>query len=582
MTIKIQDMKHPDYTTMLALWGKYRCVFQGGQIFINKYLKSFSSREDHRDFNTRKELSYAPSHAKAALMELKNAIFQRMPDIKRSNGTQSYNEAIAGRNKGVDFNGNTMDSFIGRLVLPDLLSIGKVGIYVDRHPLPEQPSKADVQARPPYLYTYRAEDIRSWALESDTQLLTHLLLHDTIDEVDKDTGLVTGTTSRFRLLEKTTGGIRVSFFDKDSKPLDGGFILSLAEIPFVLFELSHSLLTDIADHQIALLNLASSDMNYAIKGNFPFYVEQYDPIAEQAYLRQAIDEQSEDNEPLGEGTAGEAEDAATAKNPAIRTGVAQGRRYSLGTESPRFIAPPTAPLEASMEKQEQIKREILQLVNLAVSTLRPARASAESKREDQKGLEAGLSYIGVELSYGERQIQQIWADYENEDINPSVAYPQYYSLRTEESRRKEAKELLELMPKLPSKISQKELAKEAAEILLGHRITDEQLQTVRKQIDNAKVIVIDPEVISMDLENGLVSAKTASKARLYPEGDFALAQKEHAERAAAIVAAQAGAAARGNPDGDPDPKASGADEKTASRNTDLNVDQGDKTRGRGQ
>ncbi len=582
MTIKIQDMKHPDYTAMLALWGKYRCVFQGGQIFINKYLKSFSSREDHRDFNTRKELSYAPSHAKAALMELKNAIFQRMPDIKRSNGTQSYNEAIAGRNKGVDFNGNTMDSFIGRLVLPDLLSIGKVGIYVDRHPLPEQPSKADVQARPPYLYTYRAEDIRSWALESDTQLLTHLLLHDTIDEVDKDTGLVTGTTSRFRLLEKTTGGIRVSFFDKDSKPLDGGFILSLAEIPFVLFELSHSLLTDIADHQIALLNLASSDMNYAIKGNFPFYVEQYDPIAEQAYLRQAIDEQSEDNEPLGEGTAGEAEDAATAKNPAIRTGVAQGRRYSLGTESPRFIAPPTAPLEASMEKQEQIKREILQLVNLAVSTLRPARASAESKREDQKGLEAGLSYIGVELSYGERQIQQIWADYENEDINPSVAYPQNYSLRTEESRRKEAKELLELMPKLPSKISQKELAKEAAEILLGHRITDEQLQTVRKQIDNAKVIVIDPEVISMDLENGLVSAKTASKARLYPEGDFALAQKEHAERAAAIVAAQAGAAARGNPDGDPDPKASGADEKTASRNTDLNVDQGDKTRGRGQ
>lgn len=579
--MNIQDIIHPDYIRLSAIWRKFRLVFEGGGSFIDAYLKSFNSREDSRDFYTRKAVTYAPSHSKAAVMEVKNAIFQRMPEIKRANGTKSYKEAVAGRNRGVDFNGNTMNGFIGRLVLPDLLAIGRIGVYVDRHPLPEKASKADTLKRPPYLYTYRAEDIRSWSKDPITQRLTSLLLRDATDEVDESTGLVTGTVVRYRFLQVIDDNVMVTFYDADSKEISRN-TLDISEIPFVVFELSHSLLIDIADHQIALLNLASSDMNYAIKGNFPFYVEQYDPTAEMTNLREATDEQSDTGEPLGIGTAGEAEDADTAKNPSIRVGVTQGRRYPLGAEAPGFIAPPTAPLTASMEKQEQIKREILQLINLAVSTLKPSRASAESKREDAKGLEAGLSYIGLELEYGERQIQLYWAMYENERIDPSVSYPQNYSLRTDESRRIEAKELLEFMPQLPSKQAQKELAKEVSEILLGHRVTDQILQDVRDQIDKAKVIVIDPKVIALDLENGLVSTQTASEARLYPSGDVKVAQKEHAERAARIVAAQAGAGARGSDDIDPDPKTSGTKEKAASRNTDRDVDIKDKTRGEGQ
>jgi len=578
VNLNIKDITHPDYNRLLLAWRKYRLVFKGGADFIEAYLKSFNSREDPIDFYTRKDLSYAPSHAKAAVMEVKNAIFQRMPEIKRANGTVSYKEAVAGRNRGVDHNGNTMNGFIGRLVLPDLLSIGRIGVYVDRQPLPEDASRLDTQANTPYLYTFAAEDIRSWTVDPITQQLKTLLLRDSVDYIDEDTGLVSDTVQQFRLLQAVNGTVKITIYDVEGVAKETS-ILNIPAIPFVVFELSHSLLIDIADHQIALLNLASSDMNYAIKSNFPFYVEQYDPQAEMSFLRTAIDEQSDIGEALGDGTAGEAADAAIAKDQSIKVGVTQGRRHPIGTDAPGFIAPPTAPLLASMEKQEQIKAEILQLINLAVTTLKPSRASAESKREDAKGLEAGLSYVGLELEYGERQIQVIWAMYEDSQIDPSVTYPQNYSLRTDESRRQEAKELLEFMPQMPSKDAQKELAKEVAEILLGHRVSDQELQKVRNQIDNAEVIVIDPKVISMDLENGLVSTKTASEARLYPKGDVKIAQKEHAERAAAIVAAQKGDAARGSEDTDPDPKKSATIEKAASRNTDKDVIVKDKTRG---
>ena len=585
MTVKknIKDIEHPEYSKMLGSWHKFRVTFEGGDSFIDQYLKTFSAREDNRDYNKRKALTYVPAHAKAAVMEVKNAIFQRFPDIKRSGGTDSYKQAVAGENKGVDRHGNTMNGFIGRRVLPDLLAIGKIGVYVDRPRLPDGPTKADVKGNPPYLYTYKAEDILSWSVDPNTQQLTALLLRDTINGVDEDTGLVVKDIIRFRHLKLTDGGVEVTFYTDKGVKEDGAVILNLSMIPFVIFELSHSLLVDIANYQIALLNLSSSDMNYAMQSNYPFYTEQFEPMADQSYVRQAFDTASlDDEEPRGEGTAGEAADAATAKDPSLKVGVTKGRRYPKGLDRPDFIAPPTEPLKASMDKQEQMKTEIKQLINLAVTTLKPSRASAETKREDAKGLEAGLSYVGLELEYGERQIQDIWAMYEHEKITPAVTYPQNYSLRSEESRRQEAKELTELLPKIPSKTYQKEIAKEVIEITLGHRVTNEELQKARQEIDDADVIVIDPEVIASDLENGLVSAKTASEARGYPKGDVEIAQKEQATRAAAIVAAQSRSAARGAEDLDPDPKKSAEEEKEESRQRDLDAQNEDKTRGKGK
>ena len=52
--------------------------------------------------------------------------------------------------------------------------------------------------------------------------------------------------------------------------------LELTRIPFVLLDIGDSMIKDVVNHQIALLNLVSSDVNYALKSNFPFYIEQKD------------------------------------------------------------------------------------------------------------------------------------------------------------------------------------------------------------------------------------------------------------------------------------------------------------------
>ena len=166
-------------------------VSEGGTAFIDKFLKTFSQRETPHDFETRKSISYSPSHAKSAVLDIKNAIFQRMVDINREGGSSSYEAAIRGEGNGVDREGNTMNSFIGRKALPEILFMGKVGIYVDRDPLPITATKAQTNASKPYIYHYSTEDIRNWSFDNQNEL-SSLLLRDHVLGTDPVTGLTSG------------------------------------------------------------------------------------------------------------------------------------------------------------------------------------------------------------------------------------------------------------------------------------------------------------------------------------------------------------------------------------------------------
>ncbi len=46
----ITDITHPDYELMLQQWILWRYSYEAGKIFILKYLKQFSNREDDNDF----------------------------------------------------------------------------------------------------------------------------------------------------------------------------------------------------------------------------------------------------------------------------------------------------------------------------------------------------------------------------------------------------------------------------------------------------------------------------------------------------------------------------------------------------
>ena len=54
--------------------------------------------------------------------------------------------------------------------------------------------------------------------------------------------------------------------------------------------------------------------------------------------------------------------------------------------------------------------------------------------------------------------------------------------------------------------------------MVGHKITSEELAKMHEDIDDADIIVIDPDIIASDIEQGLVTVELASTARLYPEG----------------------------------------------------------------
>jgi len=556
--IKVQNLTHPEYDASVMDWQKYRLAYESGRAFVDKYLRQFSSRENGSDFDVRKDIAYVPSHAKAAINDVKNAIYQRMVDITRKGGPVSYQGAITGNRGGVDLDGNSMNGFIGRIVLPELLIMAKVGIFVDKPRLDGLESLMVQQSVRPYVYMYTAEQIRSWAYNNEN-ILTCLLLEDKKYDIESEWGVMYKELKGYRLLQLTDQGVLVRFFNQEGAEHQEPVLLNLTRIPFVIGDLGTSLMTDIADYQIGLMNLASSDLMYAMKSNFPFYTEQYYPQAEHLAIRQA-DAKDTDEQP---GTAVAASQAADKE---IKVGATKGRRYAKGLERPGFVHPSSEPLLASIKKQEQMIQEIRQLINLNLTNVEPRRASAEAKAFDERGLESGLSFIGLELEYMEREVARIWAEYENRSkpTPASIYYPKNYSLRTEADRQAEAELKIKQASKIPSNTYRKQTMMEVVDLTMGTKVDEITLEKMKAEVQKADVVIVDPDVIRADVEEGICSKETASKARGYPEGDVDKANKEHAERAKIIAISQsegAGAAARGVDDMDPDGTKGAKDEK---------------------
>lgn len=582
----IHTIRHPEYSLAVKDWHKWRYAFEGGSGFMDTYLQKYSAREDKADFDTRKSVSYSPSFAKSAIREIGNSIYQRMTDIRRTGGSVSYQRAVLGQDGGVDKLGSTMNYFMGQEVLFDLLVMEKVGVFVDMPPLSGD-TLVDVQNKRPYIYTFDTEDICSWCYDQSDRVneFSSILLRETVDEIDEDTGLPSGNVCRYRHMFLRDGIVWVKFYDHEGVPTqydiyDPGIEIPLKinRIPFYCFRIKESLMTDIADIQIALLNLASADMSYALKSNYPFYTEQYDVRANNPYLRSAV---------LGE-AEGQAATAAVAGNEEIEVGVAQGRRYPMGLERPQFIHPSSEPLKASMAKQEQLKQEIRQLCHLAVSNLQSRSTSAESKGMDERGLEAGLSAIGLILEAGERQIASFWAMYENSEV-ATVKYPEKYELKSAEDRRNDAKQLTEIKNSIPSTTFKREMSKEIVRIVLGPSANNDSLEKIDSEINSAKSFDTDCENVAKDVEMGLVGLEYASKIRGYPDGQVALAAEDHAARLERIAKSQqpdkglgaVAPSARGIPDLETDPQAARKEKQAAADNTTKDTPT-DSTRGKGK
>lgn len=486
------------FTDNTQNWRKWRLTYEGGRRFVDRYLERFSARESHSEFNSRRRITYCPAFAKAAINDVKNSIFQRISDVTREGGPASYQTSIQGLNGGVDRLGSSMNTFIGRDILPDLLVMGKVGLFLDREIIPDNVTLA-TRVKAPYLYVYKIEDIVEYT-QNEFGETDYIVLRERTDNTEY--------LRTFMLID----GI-VTMLKGNDPPVT----LKLTKIPFVLLTLSESLMMDISDYQIALLNTESSDLIYILKSNYPFYVEQVDGRSEGTHLKKNETEE-------------------------VETGSHHGRTYPRGLDQPAFIAPPTEPIVASMKKQEQMKADIRLLLNLSIQNLQPSTmASADSKIMDDRTLEAGLSYIGLELEYAERQLSFLWSMYEGSNDIATIKYPATYSIKSDDEILKEVEALKEQMKNIPSETYKKEVAKIIAMKMLGSKVSRQTLEKILTEIDNSRLLTTDPDLIFQSIENSVITLADAATALGLPNDpkSLATAAAEHAERAARIAQAQA-------------------------------------------
>ncbi len=530
--------RHPSYMDEWTDFEKFRLAYKGGRNFIERYMAKFSSKESDDDFENRKLLAYCPRFAASVINDIKNGIYQRTVDVTREGGSESYQQACRGLVGGVDLALSTMNSFIGTRVLEELLIIRRVGILVDNHNNLGVTVK-DKGNKHPYLGLYTGEAILNWQYETleSERVLKAVLLEETVDTLD-DWGLPRSANVRYRLMERSDDGVTVTFFDSVGKIIDGVF-LSLTRIPFTIIETPVSLMQDVADYQIALMNLENSDISFARVANFPLFYEWFDPKAEHTFKK-----------PAGVGVTGEVSDQVKSQTVQTEMGLTKGRRYPITvSQAPGFINPDPNTLRVSMEKGQQLRADIRLLVNLNLSNIHPSRSSAESKGIDKEGLESSLSYIGLMLQKAENEIAYHWSAFEG-GKSAKITYPRSYNLKTDDERFEEADKIGKLMHKVPSNTFKKELARKLAHILVATDVTNETWDKIVAEINAAKSLTTDPDEILADVKEMLVSHELASELRGYPSGEATKAFDEKQKLIEFTIATQGAAdEARGGADG---------------------------------
>lgn len=569
--------RHPLY--WINDYIRFRLTYFGGRRFVDGYLRQVDAREDKNDFERRKSLTYNPNYAAEVINEIMNSIYQRMPEIGRTGGTKSYNRAVQGLDGGVDLETSSMNAFIGQQVLREMLIMGRTGIYVDMPKFNPYSTLAMYKTEPhPYCYYYYAEDILNWkSMYIDNELVHTVILLREQHWENNSVGLPDKQKDIFRLVQLKEDGVLVSFYEQAPDPTSAVgvkenmvkeiFLAGFKRIPFVMMDIGMSLMTELSDMQVTLLNLASADVNYLIESNFPFYVEGYDSKTDNNYTRSGLQTVFDPNT----GNTSEVPVADGSSDSEITVGTMRGRRYPYQAPSPAFIAPSTEPIKASMAKQEQIKSDMRRILNLAVANIDASRQSADSKIMDKAGLESGLAAIGLELQGAEQEVAQLWAQYEGQDVSSAItiSYPTSYELKSDPDRTSEATELIALQGAAPSITFQKEISKQVVKKLLDGRVNAGVITKIYGEVDKADYITSNAADIAQDVLNGLVDKTTASCARGYDgEKVVPIAEKEHTQRLAEIAKAQTAASAKaGAAQGANDPM-DGRDRKTADQDPD--------------
>jgi len=570
------SVRHPKYTEKSTEWCKWRDTMTTGDEYIQRYMQKYSAREGDSEFAERKKFAPVPAHAKSCLIEIRNSIFKQLVNVDRRGGSETFRKCMGGENYGVDLHGNSMGQFVGIELLQELLSMGRVGVFTDMPEIDGASLAAQVGKRP-YYYLYKTEDILSWTFRPGRpDEYSNLILRDYTEITDSTFNLPCDTTQRIRHIWLDHGVVKIEWWIEipgtnvgddpryirqnfQGEEISEPIVLDIDHIPFAVAEISDSLLADVANYQIALMNLNSSDISYLQKAGYPFYVEQRDERNASSYLKKVVP---------GDDGKGVTANAGN-KDSEISVGASSGRYYAPDMDQPAFIHPSSEPITASMAKQDQLKEDIRTIMNLSLSNVKAKMASEGSKAMDNQGLESGLSAIGLVLERLERKCAFYWAMFENNSKNPpiTITYPATYAAKSDEDKRKNVEAWADIRNRIPSVTTGKWANKNIVREILGDRLTPNELDQIFTEIDKSEITMCDPEIVLQLVESGILDKKRAARILGIPEEAVEQASKEHLERLLQIQQTQvktdagpSNPAARGLNDQAPD-KSGGKNEK---------------------
>lgn len=503
-------------------WVEWRYCYAAGRLFRDEYLERFSDRETKAEFIRRRDLTPIPAYARLEINRVRNALTQRFPDIIRRGGNKAWQEAVAGVGKGVDRRGSSMNSYLGKHLLPEALVMRRVGVLVDA-PRVNGDTAADVpEGFRPYLNYYPVEHIERVvpaSVDSPSDWVA-VIVKDISRDYDIESGKVTDRHSfRYFYLDPTRGNkVTIRKYNHDKEESEPPRFTNLDQIPFVLVDILESLIKDVCSYQIAHLNLISADTSYAIDANYPILTRQRGN-AIPAHL-------------LGE------DDEAD-------VGAQKGLWYDRGLQPPAWISPDTAPINTGFMLRKGYRDEVHELVTSALAAL-----------GEDGTMDAGLAFLGQCLEDAESRMWDHWnAYYRSSPPAIQTVYPEDWSLKTDEERLEEAKKYIDLMNRLPGQKGKKQAAMSAYDRWLRGKIPLTELDAIKKEVKDAPYSISDPGVVIKAKKEGIFSVETSALALGANEDEAEKAKKDKEDTQKAIQAAQMDQqrGGPGNPDASVDP-----------------------------
>jgi hypothetical protein len=481
-------------------WIDWRYCYFGGKAFREEYLVQFSDRETQAEFDRRKSLTPIPTYAKKEINRIRNSLASRLPDVIRRGGNIKWREAVAGKGKGVDLRGSSMNTFTAKVIIPEMLVMQKFGVFIDA-PSGEFRTKSDVPKDfRPFLRPFTIENFRAEPAPADHPsdwLAVTLRMINPVYNPSTRTAKNEYTFRHYWI--NGSGEAVVQDTSESGKELNTVRGLGRPDIPFVVYDGLSSLMMEACSYQISALNMISADSAYAVDSNFAFMVKKQsrsNPI----HL-------NEDKE--------------------IQVGRGKGLLYE--EVPPAFISPDVAPMQISLEMRKVMKEEVREIITGELMSA-----------GDDGTLEAGLAFYGKCLADAEDRIWDHWRSY---DSTPAVtvSYPDTWSLKTDKERIEEANAWIDLMNKLPGQLGRKHAGKEAYDRAFRGTLNRAELDAIKAQVDEAPYTTADADIILKAKDSDVVSIETAAMALGFDKEEAAKAKKDADDRAARAATSMADA-----------------------------------------